>query len=43
MRFNNHKHKLVRPFVVNMDCEASLLPIEAKENRGTHTKLLNKT
>ena len=41
MKFYNYKNKLERPFVVYMDCEASLIPMEIRDNEK-NTKLLNK-
>ena len=32
MKFHNYKNKLERPFVVYMDCEASLIPMEIRDN-----------
>ena len=32
MQFYNFKNKLERPFVVYMDCEASLIPMEIRDN-----------
>jgi hypothetical protein len=32
MKFYNYKNKLERPFVVYMDCEASLIPMEIRDN-----------
>jgi hypothetical protein len=40
MEFYNYKNKLERPFVVYMDCEASLIPMEIRGNEK-NTKLLN--
>ena len=37
MQFYNFKNKLERPFVVYMDCEASLIPMEIRDNE----KILN--
>jgi len=41
MKFYNYKNKIERPFVVYMDCEASLIPMEIRDNEK-NTKLLNK-
>ena len=41
MKFYNYKNKLERPFVVYMDCEASLIPMEIRDNEQ-NIKLLNK-
>ena len=41
MKFYKVKNKLKRPFVVYMDCEASLIPREIRDNEQ-NTKLLNK-
>ena len=40
MEFYNYKNKLERPFVVYMDCEASLIPMDIRDNEK-NTKLLN--
>ena len=41
MEFYNYKNKLERPFVVYMDCEASLIPMEIRDNEKNTTLLKN--
>ena len=40
MEFYNYKNKLKRPFVVYMDCEASLIPMNIRGNEK-NTKVFN--
>ena len=41
MKFFNYNNKLERPSVVYMDCEASLIPMNIRDNEK-NTKLLDK-
>ena len=36
MKFENHKNKLTRPFIVYADCESTLLPTDHKNKINKH-------